>query len=274
MIKDLPLFNYASERIADADQQSCSTGPFALKYAQRLKRLYDELGRGLPLSSACDSANLTRQTVYAWMHQYPSFKQSISKYNDISPKAYHSNNPKKSYNGPSDPRCTSKICALFDALKDGSTLREASIRAGLSNSLVYKWKRQHPDFARQIDLLHSFDQFGQSKIPEIKALDDGIVDLGFCGKYHLYFIKAQGCDLIKIGVSTRPIKRVSSLQTGSPLILTLDSYVVGAGVYEKPIHDRLSSLGLHSHGEWFKLEAKSITLDYLYQQSRMSDGTG
>lgn len=274
MIKDLPLFNYVSEHTVDAERQSCSTGPFALKYAQRLKRLYDELGRGLSLSSACDSANLCRQTVYAWMHQYPSFKQSLIKYTDISPKAHHSKNPKKRYDGPSDPRCTSKICALFDALKSGRTMREASMIAGLSDTLIYKWKRQHPDFARQINQLHCFDRFGQRKMRQIKTLDADIVDLGFSGKYHLYFIVAQGCDLVKIGVSTSPIKRVSSLQIGSPLILTLDSYVIGAGIYEKPIHDRLSSLDLHSHGEWFKLEAKSITLDYLYQQSRMSDGTG
>ena len=123
--------------------------------------------------------------------------------------------------------------------------------SGLSDSVVYEWKRQDEAFSSQIDSVHHFDRSGKVKESNDEAHNHGRVDLGLQGYNHLYIIKAEGCDLVKVGASKRPSERLRTLQTGSPLKLTLHSYIVGAAHLESEIHESLTLKGLHSHGEWF-----------------------
>ena len=64
----------------------------------------------------------------------------------------------------------------------------------------------------------------------------------------VYFI--EGGDLIKVGYSVEPEKRIKSLKTGSPIPLTLLGYIRGTRALEGRLHRALASSW--SHGEWFQ----------------------
>lgn len=65
----------------------------------------------------------------------------------------------------------------------------------------------------------------------------------------VYFIQAEN-GAIKVGIAYHPQARLETLQTGSPLRLTLIGVIPNGGqALESEIHRRFSSDGLH--GEWF-----------------------
>ena len=65
----------------------------------------------------------------------------------------------------------------------------------------------------------------------------------------IYFIKAEN-GLVKIGKSNKPLKRLGSLQTGSPIKLKIVKTVFGGIYLESLIHCYFSEC--RKHGEWFR----------------------
>jgi len=67
---------------------------------------------------------------------------------------------------------------------------------------------------------------------------------------HLYFIRAaDGSGHVKIGRSSNPEKRLSSLNGGSPVRLTIAAVAHGWGEYERRFHALFARV--RCHGEWF-----------------------
>ena len=64
----------------------------------------------------------------------------------------------------------------------------------------------------------------------------------------IYFIQAEH-GAIKIGVATDPVKRLRTLQTGSPVKLTLRAVTEGGALAEEQYHYKFMAHRLH--GEWF-----------------------
>jgi hypothetical protein len=65
----------------------------------------------------------------------------------------------------------------------------------------------------------------------------------------IYFIQAQN-GLVKIGKSNKPISRLKTLQTGSPIGLKIIKSVPGGMNLEKLIHYYFKKL--RKNGEWFR----------------------
>ena len=170
--------------------------------------------------------------------------------------------------GPHDPAFQQQIDLLLKRLKQGHTFRKACKDAGLSDTVVYKWKRENKDFADQINAVHQYDSSGVRKVETDEAIAPNRIDVGLKGHYHLYIIRAEGCDLVKVGSSKAPSRRVVSLQTGSPLRLYIDRYMVGAAIFEKDIHLDLMTRGLHSHGEWFHQSCIPFVMDYIKRHAK------
>lgn len=74
---------------------------------------------------------------------------------------------------------------------------------------------------------------------------------GHSGRY-VYLIADQSGARVKVGMSSDPVKRLASIQTGNPDTLTLASAVRGGRALEAMIHDHLSDYRLS--GEWFDAE--------------------
>lgn len=76
-------------------------------------------------------------------------------------------------------------------------------------------------------------------------------------RHLLYFIRAEGTDLFKIGITSASIEsRISQLRTGCPYPLSVYAYVdyatrAEAEAVEKRLHAALSSW--NSNGEWFRI---------------------
>lgn len=70
-----------------------------------------------------------------------------------------------------------------------------------------------------------------------------------------YIYAVAGAGKIKIGITKAPEKRLSSLQTGSPVPLEMLGYIVGNKNLEDAIHNYLSEH--RSHGEWFDVKPKT-----------------
>ena len=68
---------------------------------------------------------------------------------------------------------------------------------------------------------------------------------------YVYFIRAEGTDLVKIGVTNDPARRLAMLQTGSPTKLTLWFVILGNREREVEIHEQFS--GARKFGEWFQI---------------------
>lgn len=73
----------------------------------------------------------------------------------------------------------------------------------------------------------------------------------------IYFV--QGSDLIKIGRTYNLDDRLTKLQCGSPVPLTLLGTVEGGKRTESHLHELFHSL--RHHGEWFRIEKP--LLDYI-----------
>jgi predicted GIY-YIG superfamily endonuclease len=76
---------------------------------------------------------------------------------------------------------------------------------------------------------------------------------------YLYIIQAKGTDYFKIGITNDLKKRLSTLQTGSPIKLYLVRYYLiytDANKLEKLIHNYLSEY--HIHLEWYSISISKL----------------
>lgn len=67
----------------------------------------------------------------------------------------------------------------------------------------------------------------------------------------VYFIEAEGCEMIKIGSSRNPWIRVMQLSTSNPFRLILRAVEKGSCVREKELHAQFAHH--RANGEWFYL---------------------
>jgi len=65
----------------------------------------------------------------------------------------------------------------------------------------------------------------------------------------IYFIQAEGNNLIKIGIAINPKKRLRQLQSASPVKLHLLKIIEGSFPEERELHKRFKDT--RTHGEWF-----------------------
>lgn len=82
----------------------------------------------------------------------------------------------------------------------------------------------------------------------------------------IYFIRAQTGD-IKIGYSATPERRLSSMQTGSPVSLELVALIPGSKQDERHLHEQFA--GQRNRGEWF---TPSAELDALIASCQLASG--
>jgi hypothetical protein len=74
----------------------------------------------------------------------------------------------------------------------------------------------------------------------------------------VYFVQAEGGGPVKIGYTEgEPEKRVTALQTASPVRLHLVTYTVGDRAKEREIHNMFSRNRLN--GEWFSDDAEGLS---------------
>lgn len=66
----------------------------------------------------------------------------------------------------------------------------------------------------------------------------------------IYFIQCETTGLVKIGMAGDARSRFSSIQSGSPTILTLKASFEGRRADEAALHERFREH--RDHGEWFK----------------------
>jgi hypothetical protein len=70
----------------------------------------------------------------------------------------------------------------------------------------------------------------------------------------IYFILAESLDAVKIGFTKKnPLMRMSELQTGCPVALTLLHFGQGGFLQEQHFHKAFKQHNLH--GEWFRYSA-------------------
>jgi len=69
------------------------------------------------------------------------------------------------------------------------------------------------------------------------------------GPCRVYFIGTDDMSEVKIGSSSTPAARLTSLQTGSSKRLSILATIPGTQVEERALHKRFARL--RSHGEWF-----------------------
>lgn len=249
---DLPLFSFG-ERQAQAKNH---------KYSDVLNLLK----RGYSIRQALGFLDIPRATFYEHLAKDQQLRALV---NELAPK----NHPGRlkvqpQLTGPYHPGLQQQVDLLLKRLSQGHTFRKACKDARLSDTVVYKWKRENKDFADQINAVHQYDSSGVRKVETDEAIDPNRIDVGLKGHYHLYIIKAEGSDLVKVGSSKAPSRRLVRLQTGSPLRLYIDRYMVGAAIFEKDIHLDLTTRGLHSHGEWFHQSCIPFVMDYIKSHAK------
>jgi transposase len=248
-IAKLPLFSFG-EKQAQAESH---------KYSDVLKLLQS----GYSIRYALKRLEIPRSNFYNHMAKDEQLRALV---NEMAPR-YHPGKLKvePQLTGPYNLSLQQQISLLLKRLSQGHTFRKACKDAGLSDTVVYRWKRENKDFADQINAVHQFDSSGARKVHADEATASNRVNVGLKGHYHLYIIKAKGCDLVKVGSSKVPSRRLVALQTGSPLVLSIDRYIVGAAIFEKDIHLDLTTRGLHSHGEWFHESCIPFVMDYIHR---------
>jgi hypothetical protein len=74
----------------------------------------------------------------------------------------------------------------------------------------------------------------------------------------LYLIVDRRRDVCKIGISSKPQERLSTIQTGYPWKLSLEHFeeFEDAKCIEKKLHDRFKSFRLE--GEWFDIQVAEL----------------
>ena len=224
------------------------------------------LQAGYSIRHALRRLLIPRQTFYDCMARDEQLRTLV---NELAPRDHPGRlKVQPRLTGPHDPAFRQQVDLLLKRLKQGHTFRRACKDAGLSDTVVYRWKRENRDFADQVNAVHQFDSSGVHKVDTDEAIASNRIDVGLKGHYHLYIIKADGCDLVKVGISKAPSRRLKSLQIGSPLVLTIDRYIVGAAIFEKDIHLDLTTRGLHSHGEWFHQSCIPFVMDYIKRHAK------
>jgi len=83
--------------------------------------------------------------------------------------------------------------------------------------------------------------FGEAYSSEVKTLRHGIA--------FIYFLEAEGCGRIKVGIAIEPYTRIRQIQGHSPVLLRLLGFVRGTYEEEQAILARFAHLRVH--GEWF-----------------------
>ena len=249
---ELPLFSFAEK------QAQAKAHPYS--------DVLDLLRAGYSIRYALKHLEIPRSNFYNHMAKDDELRALV---NDLAPK----NHPGRlkvqpQLTGPYHPSFQQQISLLLKRLSQGHTFRKACKDARLSDTVVYKWKRENKDFADQINAVHQYDSSGARKVETDEAIAPNRIDVGLKGHYHLYIIRAEGCDLVKVGSSKAPSRRLVALQTGSPLVLTIDRYIVGAAIFEKDIHLDLTTRGLHSHGEWFHQSCIPFVMDYIKRHAK------
>lgn len=69
----------------------------------------------------------------------------------------------------------------------------------------------------------------------------------------VYFIRAVGTELVKIGFSDEVGRRLRELQCASPHELAIEHLIIGTPAIEAELHRRLKRKGRHVRGEWYRL---------------------
>jgi len=252
------------------DRLKHNTGPRALKYKARIQTLIQLLSEGHSVNSAVDQAQLVRQTVYDWRDRFEWFDTLIIDAVTTSPRLdVHAHNLRHKQ-APTGSRIAEIQDSLVSLLREGDTIRQSCKKLSISNSTFYQWKKRYQDFNTRVKDAHSFTRSGHAKslFPRLTTDSYQVVDLGFQDRAHLYFIDAIGSNLIKIGVSKKPESRLKRLRTGSPLPLELQTVVLCASDFEKSLHEHLTRLNYHSHGEWFFKHSIDTALGYLHKQAQ------
>lgn len=257
---DLPLFSQPRTNPARKPN-----APFRAKWRLMVDALINELKAGASMCEACRCSGLSRETVYRWMRRYDDFAQlvhqSAQQGRIKSTKAYA-------------PRFSPNIDELVDHLSKGLTLKDACSLSGVSQTFVHEHRRKDKAFRDRINQAHQYGVAAKPKRVQEGSLGADVVNMGHRGNGYLYIVSAEGSNLIKIGVSSRPRSRLRNLQCGSPLKLKFDLLIKGSAVYEAVVHAYLKAKGLHSHGEWFQGEAKHEALELLKNIKPDDDETG
>ena len=224
----------------------------APKVRQNTVELTQLLEQGLTVTAAAQKLGLSRYNIYKLMEADQEFRCKV--------KDAHRYDQTGNLKRKDDPRPVGEVLSKYEPnlaqsmfkvislLKEGQTLRAACKGASVSNTTLYKHMRNDADLQQAIE---------SAREPDIRPPIQANHDWG------LYFIRAQGSDLVKIGVSRQPTKRLAHLQIGSPLILYLDACLWGIAHHEKEIHRILKSKGLYAHGEWFQSEAQAIAMELI-----------
>lgn len=83
----------------------------------------------------------------------------------------------------------------------------------------------------------------------------------------VYFISAEDTNLVKIGYSKDPIKRLAVLQHMSPIKVGFLKIVRGDRQKEHEIHVKLQDC--RSHGEWFRFTSKLLKIMKSYGEANI-----
>jgi DNA invertase Pin-like site-specific DNA recombinase len=235
-----------------------SIAPMVRQYADSLAQL---LRQGSTITAATQELGLSRYNVYKLMKNSQDFRYKIKdahRYDRSgSPKPTHSHKPMGQVLKKYEPSLAQSMAKAISLLREGHTLRAACQSASIGGTTLYKHMRNDADLKQAVEAARELG----TRPPMQPNLEWG-----------LYFIRAQGSSLVKVGISQNPTKRLKRLQTGSPLILYLDTFLWGVAHHEKEIHRILKSKGLHSHGEWFQSEAQAIAMEIIQKlaQSEVS----
>ena len=87
--------------------------------------------------------------------------------------------------------------------------------------------------------------------PEIKKFFENIINDSSNKNTFIYFVRGVNSDMVKIGKSKNPLKRLSQLQMGTHELLYIDAMISLNDKYEKIIHKYFEKE--HASNEWFFL---------------------
>lgn len=87
--------------------------------------------------------------------------------------------------------------------------------------------------------------------PEIKNFFENMINDSSDKNTFIYFIRTVNSNMVKIGKSKNPLKRLSQLQTGNRELIYIDAMISLNDKYEKIIHKYFKKE--HSGKEWFFL---------------------
>jgi hypothetical protein len=74
---------------------------------------------------------------------------------------------------------------------------------------------------------------------------------------HVYFLQPIGGGNIKIGSTSKPMQRLTTMLCWSPVPLMMVGSIAGSRVHESQLHKKFAHLRLHS--EWFRPEPELMT---------------